>query len=84
MAFAASGRRVMATLRQDTVKLTIHFEDAGDGWIVATIPEVPGAISQGRTRDEARGNVIDALRTVLTPDDQLAASPHRATTSCSR
>ena len=55
-----------------TLQLTIHFEDAGDGWILATIPEVPGAISQGRTREEARENVIDALRTLLTPDDQLA------------
>ncbi len=55
-----------------TLQLTIHFEDPGDGWILATIPEVPGAISQGRTREEARENVIDALRTVLTPDDQLA------------
>jgi predicted RNase H-like HicB family nuclease len=62
----------MATLRQDTVKLTIRFEDAGNGWVLATILEVPGAISQGRTREEARDNVIDALRTVLTPDDQLA------------
>lgn len=55
-----------------TLQLTVHFEDAGDGWIMASIPEVPGAISQGRTRKEARENVIDALQTVLTPDDQLA------------
>jgi predicted RNase H-like HicB family nuclease len=56
----------------ETLNLTVHFEDAGDGWVLATIPEVPGAISQGRTREEARENVIDALRTVLTPDHQLA------------
>ena len=31
--------------------------------------EVPGALSQGRTREEARENVIDALRLMLTPDD---------------
>ncbi|HSO97719.1 MAG TPA: type II toxin-antitoxin system HicB family antitoxin [Solirubrobacteraceae bacterium] len=55
-----------------TLQLTIQYEDAGDGWLVASIPEVPGAISQGRTRQEARENVIDALRTVLTPDDRLA------------
>jgi predicted RNase H-like HicB family nuclease len=55
-----------------TLSLTVHFEDAGNGWVMATIPEVPGAISQGRTREEARENVIDALRTVLTPDEQLA------------
>jgi predicted RNase H-like HicB family nuclease len=65
----------VATLRQDTLKLTIRYEDAGDGWIMALIPEVPGAISQGRTRAEARKNVIDALQTVLTPDDQFAGSP---------
>jgi len=56
----------------ETLSLTVHFEDAGDGWVLAKIPEVPGAISQGRTREEARENVIDALRTVLTPDHQLA------------
>jgi len=65
----------MATLEHETLKLTIHYEDAGDGWVMASIPEVPGAISQGRTRAEARQNVIDALQTVLTPDDQLAGGP---------
>jgi predicted RNase H-like HicB family nuclease len=56
----------------ETLQLTVRFEDAGEGWVLATIPEVPGAISQGRTREEARENVIDALRVVLTPDEQLA------------
>ena len=41
----------------------------------AQVAEVPGAISQGRTRDEARANVIDALAVVLTPDDELAGEP---------
>ncbi len=41
------------------------FEQGEDGWIVASIPEVPGAHSQGRTRDEARAGVIDALRGIL-------------------
>lgn len=58
-----------------TVQLTVHYEDAGDGWITASIPEVPGAISEGRTRQEARENVLDALQTVLTPDDQLSGQP---------
>ncbi len=59
----------------EMLKLTVQLEDAGDGWVLASIPEVPGAISQGRTREEARENVIDALRTVLTPDEQLAGKP---------
>jgi predicted RNase H-like HicB family nuclease len=59
----------------ETLQLTVRYEDAGEGWILATIPEVPGAISQGRNRAEARENVIDALRVVLTPDEQLAGEP---------
>lgn len=55
----------------EALTLTVHFKDAGDGWIMAQVAEVPGAISQGRTRAEARDNVIDALRTVLTPEEQL-------------
>jgi len=62
----------MAMSEREAIKLTIRYEDAGDGWVLATIPEVPGAISQGRTRAEARASVIDALQTVLTADDQLA------------
>ena len=49
----------------ETLRLTIVYEDGGDGWIVASIPEVPGAHSQGKTRAEARTNVIDALRGIL-------------------
>jgi predicted RNase H-like HicB family nuclease len=59
-----------------SVDFTISFgEPDEDGWIVARVLEVPGAMSQGRTREEARENVLDALRTVLTPDDALAGQP---------
>jgi predicted RNase H-like HicB family nuclease len=49
----------------ETLQLTIVYEDAEDGWIVASIPEVPGAHSQGKSRSEARENVIDALHGIL-------------------
>lgn len=65
---ARAGATVPGTM-SDTLKLTIVYEDAGDGdgdgWIMARIPEVPGALSQGRTRAEARENVIDALHGIL-------------------
>jgi predicted RNase H-like HicB family nuclease len=51
-----------------TVDLTILFEDGEEGWIVASIPAVPGALSQGRSRDEARENVLDALALMLSPE----------------
>lgn len=49
----------------ESLRLTIVYEEGEDGWIVASVPEVPGAHSQGKTRDEARANVIDALRGLL-------------------
>ena len=33
--------------------------------------EIPGAISEGSSRDDARANVLDALETLLTPDEEL-------------
>lgn len=50
--------------------MTIAYDDPDeDGWIVARVVEVPGAMSLGRTRSEARDNVIDALRLMLSPDE---------------
>lgn len=49
----------------EPLRLTIVYEDAGDGWVLARIPQVRGAISQGATRQEARENVIDALHELL-------------------
>lgn len=45
---------------------TAIFENGEDGWIVASCPEVPGALTQGRTIDEARENLKDAIREMLT------------------
>jgi predicted RNase H-like HicB family nuclease len=56
-----------------SIDFTIAFDEPdAEGWVVARVLEVPGALSQGSTREEARENVLDALRTVLTPDDELS------------
>jgi predicted RNase H-like HicB family nuclease len=53
----------------ETLRLTITYDEPDEeGWIVARVVEVPGALSQGRTREEARENVLDALRLMLAPD----------------
>jgi len=59
------------------LEFTIAFDEPDeDGWIVARVLEVPGALSQGRTREQARVNVLDALAIVLPPDELLSgASP---------
>jgi predicted RNase H-like HicB family nuclease len=62
-----------------SVDFTISFDSPDeDGWIVARVLEVPGALSQGRTREEARENVLDALRTVLTPDEEFVGETSEA------
>jgi predicted RNase H-like HicB family nuclease len=46
------------------------FDEPDDeGWIVARVHQIPGAVSQGRTREEARENVINALRLMLAPNE---------------
>jgi predicted RNase H-like HicB family nuclease len=59
----------------EALRFTIHFSDGGAGWIMAQVEEVPGAISQGRTREEARENVVDALRLMLKPESGESMDP---------
>jgi predicted RNase H-like HicB family nuclease len=48
--------------------LAIIYDKGEDGWIVASVPAVPGVLSQGRTHAEARENVLDALALMLSPE----------------
>ncbi len=61
----------------DTLHLTIRYSPLEDGWVMAQIEEVPGALSQGRTREESRENVLDALHLMLTEDQPRADDPDR-------
>lgn len=53
---------------EGTLRLRIEYEDGEGDWVIAQIPAVPGAMSQGRTREEARENVLDALQLLLSPE----------------
>jgi predicted RNase H-like HicB family nuclease len=57
----------------DPLHLTILYEEGDDGWIFASVPEVPGVLSQGKTKDEAREMALDALAGML----ELRAAEHR-------
>jgi predicted RNase H-like HicB family nuclease len=48
-----------------TQTFTAVFEPAEAGGYVAFVEEVPGAISQGETLDEARENLKEALSLML-------------------
>ncbi len=36
-----------------------------DGWYMASVPELPGAVTQGKTKDEARRMIKDAVELLL-------------------
>jgi antitoxin HicB len=42
--------------------MTILFEPAEEGGYTVTIPDLPGAVSEGETIEEAREMVLDAAR----------------------
>ena len=53
---------------------TIVFEVAEEGGYTAFIPEVPGAVSEGETIEEARSMVLDALRELTLYRREVALS----------
>jgi len=54
------------------VKLTAVFEPASEGGYTCLVEEIPAAISQGETIEEAKANLLDALRLVWQRQRELA------------
>jgi len=45
--------------------LKVVFREGEDGYIVAECLQLPGCMSQGRTKEEANQNIMDAIKAVL-------------------
>lgn len=45
--------------------LRVIFRPGEDGYVIAECPQLPGCMSQGRTKDEANRNIVDAIKSVL-------------------
>jgi predicted RNase H-like HicB family nuclease len=54
------------------VKLTAVFEPAKEGGYTCFVEEIPAAISQGETLDEAKANLREVLQLVLECQRELA------------
>jgi predicted RNase H-like HicB family nuclease len=39
----------------------VLIERDEDGWYVVTVPALPGCVSQGRTEEEAKRNIAEAI-----------------------
>ena len=54
------------------MKLTAVFEPAKEGGYTCFVEEIPAAISQGETLDEAKANLREVLQLVLECQRELA------------
>ena len=43
----------------------VLYQEVEDGWIMASVPDLPGAVTQGRDRDEARMMIREAVELLL-------------------
>jgi hypothetical protein len=63
----------------ETLRLTIAYDEPDeDGWIVARVVEVPGAISQGRTREEAMRTICLGSTVELLNEADILKGPQDA------
>ena len=46
-------------------EFTAVYHTVEDGWIMATVPELPGAVTQGRDMGEARSMIKEAVQLLL-------------------
>jgi predicted RNase H-like HicB family nuclease len=59
--------------------LTAVYEPASEGGFTCYVEEIPAAISEGETLEEAEANLMDAVKLVLECQRELAEqnrSPH--------
>ena len=54
------------------MRLTAVFEPAKEGGYTCFVEEIPAAISQGESLEEAKANLLDALKLVLDCQRELA------------
>jgi predicted RNase H-like HicB family nuclease len=48
-----------------TREFSVVYTPIEDGWIMATVPELPGAVTQGRDMEEARMMIREAAELLL-------------------
>ena len=61
-------------------ELTVETYSGEDGYVVAECLEIPGCLSQGKTREEALQNIQDAIRECLSVmREDLLKHDHRET-----
>ena len=52
---------VEETERENNIKYTVLLEREADGGYVASVPVLPGCVSQGDTKQEVMANILEAM-----------------------
>ena len=55
------------------MKLRVLLEPSDEGGFTATVPALPGCISEGDSREQALANIQEAIELYLEPVDDDAA-----------
>lgn len=59
------------------MKIKIVLEPSEEGGFTVYVPSLPGCISEGNTKEEALGNIQEAISLFLEPvEDDLILSPN--------
>ncbi|HTD41921.1 MAG TPA: type II toxin-antitoxin system HicB family antitoxin [Mucilaginibacter sp.] len=63
------------------MKFTAIIEKGENGWFVGQVEELPAAISQGKTIEELKENLIDALKLLLDTNKELTEKEYLGRTT---
>jgi predicted RNase H-like HicB family nuclease len=67
----SSAQKLIAPAEANARRFDVHYEqDPEKRWWTATVPEVPGVVSQGKTLKEAHHNVRQAISLVLEQEEE--------------
>jgi predicted RNase H-like HicB family nuclease len=61
-------------LEEQCMKYTVVLEVESDGGFVASVPVLPGCVSQGDNREEALANILEAIELYI-EDCQRSGDP---------
>ncbi len=62
------------------IKFTAIIEKSDDGWFVGQVEEMPAAISQGKTIEEVKDNLLDAVKLLMETNRELMEKEYEGKT----
>ena len=57
------------------LSFNVIFEQDEDGYFVASVPSIPGCYTQGKTLEEAKKRIKEAIKLCLDEDPSYSHSP---------